>query len=112
MGGIKLLEHGLKVFDRILDCRIRNIVNIDKSQFGFMPGRVTVDAVFVVRQLQEKYLGKMKKLYLGFVDLEKAFDRVPREVVKWALGKEGGGGEEKEQWGERERREGGSKGEK
>ena len=87
--GIKLLEHGLKVFDRILDCRIRNIVNIDKSQFGFMPGRGTVDAVFVVRQLQEKYLGKMKKLYLGFVDLEKAFDRVPREVVKWALRKEG-----------------------
>ena len=87
--GIKLLEHGLKVFDRILDCRIRNIVNIDNLQFGFMPGKGTIDAVFVVRQLQEKYLGKLKKLYLGFVDLEKAFDRVPREVVKWALHKEG-----------------------
>ena len=32
-------------------------------------------------------MGKKRKSYLGFVDLEKAFDRVPREVVKWALRK-------------------------
>ena len=87
--GIKLLEHGLKIFDGIIDVRIRKIVKIDESQFGFIPGRGTMDAVFVVRQLQEKMLGKTRRLYLAFVDLEKAFDRVPREVVKWALRKEG-----------------------
>ena len=54
-----------------------------------MPGRGTTDAIFVVRQVQEKYLGKNKRIYLGFVDLEKAFDRVPRKVVEWALRKEG-----------------------
>ena len=32
---------------------------------------------------------KGKKLYFGFVDLEKAFDRVPREVISWALRKLG-----------------------
>ena len=57
-------------------------------QFGFVPGRGTTDAIFIVRQVQEKTLRKNKKLFLGFVDLEKAFDRVPREVVKWALRKE------------------------
>ena len=43
------------------------------------------DAIFIMRQVQEKHIAKKKKLYYAFVDLEKAFDRVPREMVKWAL---------------------------
>ena len=37
--------------------------------------------IFMVRQLLEKFLKKRKDLFFAFVDLEKAFDRVPREVV-------------------------------
>ena len=37
--------------------------------------------VLLVRQLQEKYLKRNKVLWVVFVDLEKAFDRVPEEVV-------------------------------
>jgi len=55
-------------------------------QFGFMPGTGTTDAIFTVRPMQEKY-GCKGKLYFTFVDLEKAFDRVPREVTRWALKK-------------------------
>ena len=55
---------------------------IDESQFGYMPGRGTVDTIFIIRQLQEKYIGKNRKLYFGFVDLEKAFDRVLRVCGK------------------------------
>ena len=39
--------------------------------------------------MQEKHGHKGKKLYYAFVDLEKAFDRVPREVTRWALRKVG-----------------------
>ena len=38
-----------------------------------------------MRQLQEKYLAKKKDLWMAFIDLKKAFDRVPREVLWWAL---------------------------
>ena len=54
-----------------------------------MLGGGTTDAIFIVRQLQEKYLAKNKNLYLAFVDLEKAFDRVPRQVLWWAMRKLG-----------------------
>ena len=45
-----------------------------------MVGRRTTEAIFIVHQLQEKYLGKNKDLWT-----EKVFDRVPREMVWWAL---------------------------
>jgi len=43
-----------------------------------MPGRGTMDAIFIVRQVQEKDRGKKKMQYtIVFVDLKKKFDRVP-----------------------------------
>ena len=83
--GLKLIEHSLKVLERIIEVLIRDIVDIDAMQFGFRPGKGTTDAIFILRQLQEKYLAKSKVLYFAFVDLEKAFDRVPRKVIWWAL---------------------------
>ena len=58
-------------------------------KFGFMPGRGATDIIFILRQIQEKYIGKNRNLYFAFVDLEKAFDRVPRKVLWWALRKVG-----------------------
>ena len=46
-----------------------------------MPGKGTNDAIFIVRQLQEKYLAKERNIYFVFVDLEKAFDRVSRDIL-------------------------------
>ena len=48
------------------------MVDSDGMQFGFMLGRGTIDAIFIVRQLQEKYHAAKKLLYFAFVDLEKA----------------------------------------
>ena len=86
---IRLLEQLMKVLERVLEKRIRCQVSIDNMQFGFMPGKGTTDAIFIMRQVQDKHQAKKKKLYYAFVDLEKAFDRVPREVVRWALRKLG-----------------------
>ena len=67
----------------------RQLVSIDDLQFGFVPGRGTADEIFVIRQLQEKYLAANKRLYMAFVDLEKAFDRVPCKVIWSTLRKLG-----------------------
>ena len=87
--GLKLLDHGMKVVERVIGNWIRNVVEISDMQFGFMPGRGTTDAIFIARQVQEKFLSVNKPLYFAFVDLEKAFDRVPRLVLWWAMRKVG-----------------------
>ena len=87
--GLKLLDQVMKVMERVLETIIRTQVDIDAMQFGFMPGRGTTDAIFILRQIHEKYLRKQKDLFFIFVDLEKAFDRVPRKVLWWALRKLG-----------------------
>ena len=86
--GIKMLEHAFKLYERVLDGRLREVVDIDKMQYGFMPGRGTADGVFVLRRLSEKLRAK-NKLFFVFVDLEKAFDQVPKEVISFALRRKG-----------------------
>ena len=54
----------MKVLERVLDSIIRQMVDIGKIQFGIVPGRGTTDAIFHVRQLQEKYRAVNKPLYL------------------------------------------------
>ena len=73
--GLKLIEQVMKVLERVVEGLIRQ--------------RVEIDAIFIVRQLQEKHLAANKPLYMAFVDLEKAFDRVPRDVIWWAMRKLG-----------------------
>ena len=80
--GLKLLDHVMKGIESE-----RERISINDMQFRFMPGRGTTDAIFI--QLQEKHLAKNKKLYFAFVDLEKAFDCVPRKVIWWVMRKLG-----------------------
>ena len=84
-----MTEKAIKVTERIANSLIRQMVTIDESQFGFVPGLCTTDAIFVIPQLQEKYLTVSKQIYMAFVDLENAFDRVPQKVVWWAMRKLG-----------------------
>uniref|UniRef100_A0A8D8YAF2 Craniofacial development protein 2 n=3 Tax=Cacopsylla melanoneura TaxID=428564 RepID=A0A8D8YAF2_9HEMI len=76
--GIKLMSHSLKIWERIVENRLREETSISEEQFGFMPGRGTSDAVFAMRRLMERCREMQRELHAAFIDLEKAYDRVPR----------------------------------
>ena len=42
--GIKLMSHTMKVWERIIEARLRDRVEISKQQYGFMPGKGTTNA--------------------------------------------------------------------
>ena len=77
--GFKLLEHRMKMFENILERRLRKVITVNKLQLGFSSWTDTPDAVFIIQQLQEKHLEVHKDLFFEFVDLDNAYDRVPRD---------------------------------
>ena len=64
----------------------RNNVYINKP-IWFQPGRSTTEAVFLIRQVMKWFREQKKDLHLVFIDLKNAYDKIPRNVMWWALDK-------------------------
>jgi hypothetical protein len=85
--GIKLMSHTMKLCEKIIEHRLRGVTNVTENQFGFMLERSTTDAIFLIRQLMKRCRDQKKDLHKIFIDLEKAYDKVPRNVMWWTLQK-------------------------
>ena len=53
----------------------------DDEQGGFRAGRRCVDHIFILKQIGEKAREKKRRVCVGFIDLEKAYDRVDMEAL-------------------------------
>ena len=76
----------MKMLEHVEEGLIRQRVEIDEMQCGFMLGCDTTDAIFIVCQLQEKHLIGNKPLYMAFVYFEKKeFDCVHQDFIWLAI---------------------------
>ena len=83
---IFLLRFPGKVYAKCLEKRCREIVEpqLQDAQCGFYPARSTTNQIFALQQVFEKSLEYAKEVYTCFVDLEKAYDHIPRDEL-WAV---------------------------
>ena len=84
--GITLLSLPARVYSRVLEPRIRRIVEpqIQEEQCGFHTGHGTVDQLYTLNRVTEGLSEFVQTVLMCFGDLEKAFYRVPRGVL-WGV---------------------------
>jgi hypothetical protein len=75
------MSHTIKLCERIIKHRLRGVTNVTENQFGFMLGRSTMETVFLIRQLMERYREQKKDMHMIFIDLEKVYDKLTRNVM-------------------------------
>ena len=79
--GIKLMSHTMKFWERVIEHRLRKMIIVSKNQFDFIPGRSTIEAIFLIRQLMERHQEQKNDLHMIFIDLEKAYDKILRNII-------------------------------
>ncbi|GJU68269.1 retrovirus-related pol polyprotein LINE-1 [Tanacetum coccineum] len=79
--GIKLLNHTMKLWERVIKRRLRREASVSENQFVFIPERYLIKAIHLIRSLMEKYRERQRDPHLVFIDLKKAYDIVPRELI-------------------------------
>ena len=80
---IALISHASKILLQLIKRRITPIIEnqLGDSQMGFRKGKGTRDAIFQLRMISERYTQMGRKVYMCFVDYQKAFDRVKHDKL-------------------------------
>ena len=76
--GIQMMRAVACLFDRVIARRLYTWMSIENEQSAFQKGKSTLFQIFILRLIIEICKKKKQTIYIAFVDLEKAFDRVSR----------------------------------
>jgi hypothetical protein len=62
------MSHIMKLWERIIEHRLMGVSNVTESQFRFMPGRSTMEIIFLIRQHMERCREQKKDMHMIFID--------------------------------------------
>ena len=51
---MRLIEHGMKLWEKILEGRLNEVIEIGDNQFGFSAGKSTTDTINILRHIRQK----------------------------------------------------------
>ena len=63
--GIKLISFTMKLWERVIEHRLREHAKIAENQFGFIPERSTIEAIHILLRLIERFRVSKRDLH-GF----------------------------------------------
>ncbi|PHU11462.1 hypothetical protein BC332_18392 [Capsicum chinense] len=75
--GGQVVESYYKSLKRVVELRLREIMNIFENQFDFMPGRLTTETIYLVRRLMKQFRERRMDLHVMFINPEKSYVKVP-----------------------------------
>ena len=70
-----------KVFELVILERCRSILDTSPHQFGFKAKHGTELSIFALKQVIEYYITNSSNVYLCYIDLSKAFDRIEHDTL-------------------------------
>ena len=87
--GITLASNVGKVYERIINERVKKQITIRKAQAGIKPGCATTDHLIVLKQTIQEITEKKQTAYIIFLDVQKAYDKAWLDAIMYALLKNG-----------------------
>ena len=78
---IIIINHTMELWERKIKRRLQKDISITENQLGFMPGTLTIEAIYLLRRLMGLYRDRKIDLHMVFIDLKKIYDRILREVL-------------------------------
>ena len=87
--GITLASNVGKVYERIINERVKKQITITKAQAGGKPGCATTDHLIVLKQTIQEITEKKQTAYIIFLDVQKAYDKAWLDAIMYALHKNG-----------------------
>ena len=85
--GITLASNVGKVYERIINERVKKQITITKAQAGGKPGCATTDHLIILKQTIQEITEKKQTAYIIFLDVQKAYDKAWLDAIMYALQK-------------------------
>ena len=87
--GITLASNFGKLYERIINERVKHQVQITDAQAGGIPGSAMVDHLIVLKQTLQEITNRKQTAYVVFLDVQKAYDKAWLDAILYVLNKNG-----------------------